>query len=172
MKLATLETIFRALNEAGVRYLVAGGVAVNAHGYQRLTQDLDLVLQLTPENIRNAFAALTTLDYRPVLPVNAGQFADREKRQEWIEHRNLEVFSLVSDDHPDTTVDLFVTEPFEFDVEFEKAMIGEIAPELEVRVVSLQTLIEMKEATGRARDRDDAEHLREILREQHSDDED
>lgn len=28
--------------------IVAGGVAVNAHGYQRVTQDLDLVLSLDP----------------------------------------------------------------------------------------------------------------------------
>lgn len=33
MKLASIEAIVRALESAGVRYLVAGGVAVNAHGY-------------------------------------------------------------------------------------------------------------------------------------------
>ena len=37
MKLSTLETVFHSLNEAGARYLVAGGVAVNIHGYQRMT---------------------------------------------------------------------------------------------------------------------------------------
>lgn len=42
MRLETLEAVFMALNEADVRYLVAGGVAVNAYGYQRMTQDLDL----------------------------------------------------------------------------------------------------------------------------------
>ena len=41
MKLRTLEAIFTALNDGGVRFLVAGGVAVNAHGYQRMTQDLE-----------------------------------------------------------------------------------------------------------------------------------
>ncbi len=42
MKLASLEAIVRALNEGSVRYLIAGGLAVNAHGYVRLTQDVDL----------------------------------------------------------------------------------------------------------------------------------
>jgi len=39
-------------NEAGVRFLVAGGLAVNAHGYVRFTKDADLVIDLTAENIR------------------------------------------------------------------------------------------------------------------------
>ena len=35
MKLTTLESVFRALNESGVRYLLVGGLAVNAHGYEQ-----------------------------------------------------------------------------------------------------------------------------------------
>ena len=50
MKLDSVEQIFQALNSAGVRYLVAGGLAVNAHGYLRFTKDVDFVLQLQDEN--------------------------------------------------------------------------------------------------------------------------
>ena len=39
MKLATFEAICTALNDASVRFLVAGGLAVNAHGYLRLNVD-------------------------------------------------------------------------------------------------------------------------------------
>jgi len=31
--------LFRAMNNAGIRYLVVGGVAVNLHGYSRFTGD-------------------------------------------------------------------------------------------------------------------------------------
>ena len=41
MKLNSFVTVARALDEAGVRYLVAGGLAVNAHGYLRYTNDID-----------------------------------------------------------------------------------------------------------------------------------
>ena len=43
MKLASFEALVAALENAGVRYLVAGGLAVNAYGYLRLTHDVDLV---------------------------------------------------------------------------------------------------------------------------------
>lgn len=38
MKLASFEAIVRALKDANVRYLVAGGLAVKAHGYLRITK--------------------------------------------------------------------------------------------------------------------------------------
>lgn len=58
MKLGSFDTLVHALETAGVRYLVAGGLAVNAHGYLRFTRDVDVVLQLSPENIQAAFSAL------------------------------------------------------------------------------------------------------------------
>ena len=165
MKLRTLEAIFAALNDGGVRYLVAGGVAVNAHGYQRMTQGLDLVLDLGRDNVLAALRALAELGYRPVLPVEPEEFANPERRREWNEERNVEVFSLTSDVHRETTIDLFVRDPFGFAEEYAEAMVGEVAPGLNVRFVRLRTLIAIKQKTGRARDEDDAEHLRWILEE-------
>lgn len=46
MRLSSVEAILEALNGAGVSYLVAGGLAVNAHGYGRATFDIDLVVRL------------------------------------------------------------------------------------------------------------------------------
>ena len=73
MKLGSFDTLVHALETAGVRYLVAGGLAVNAHGYLRFTRDLDVVLQLSPQNILSALAAI---GYRPIVPINAADFAD------------------------------------------------------------------------------------------------
>ncbi|MGH7558903.1 MAG: nucleotidyl transferase AbiEii/AbiGii toxin family protein [Gemmatimonadota bacterium] len=161
-KLRSLEAIFRELNAEGIRYLVAGGVAVNVHGYQRMTQDLDLIVDLARENVLGALRALGKLGYRPVLPVEAEDFADPAKRRAWVETKNLQVFSLTSEEHQDTTVDLFAGDPFSGRDEYARAVLVEIAPALEVPFVHLATLIAMKEGTGRARDSDDVEHLREI----------
>lgn len=163
MRFETLETVFRALRDADVRYVVAGGVAVNAHGYQRMTQDLDLVVELDSANVLAALEALADLGYRPVLPVSAEDFADPETRRGWIEERNMEVFSMTSDEHPDLTVDVFAHIPFDFSEEHARAMVAEVAPGLHVRFVRLPKLIAMKRQTGRPRDLDDARHLEEIL---------
>jgi hypothetical protein len=60
-----------------------------------------------------------------------------------------------------------VTEPFDFDSEYEAAMQGELAPGLTVRFVSISTLIAMKHLANRPRDLDDIEHLRMIVDEKH-----
>ena len=163
MKLASLEAIVRALNDAGVRYLVAGGLAVNAHGYLRLTHDIDLVIALDSDNILKAFQALKMIDYRPLVPITAEQFADPNMRQKWIDEKGMQVLNFFSDKHRETMLDVFVYEPFEFDMEYSGAMLGELFTGLRARFVSIPTLINMKERANRPRDLDDIQHLRWIL---------
>lgn len=162
MKLSTLETILRALDLANVRYLVAGGVAVNAYGYQRLTHDLDLVIGLERQNVSRALDALARLKYRPVVPVAMEEFADPAKREEWTEHRNMQVFSLASDAYPDTDVDIFASEPFDFGAEHAATEVHELAPGVRLPLVRLSTLIAMKQAADRPTDQDDVKHLKWI----------
>ena len=146
------------LNDAGVRSLVVGGVAVVLHGHLRTTADLDLVLELEPENVRAAIAVLAGEGYRPRAPVLIEDFADPATRRSWIEEKNLEVFSLWHPDRPGCEIDLFVTEPFDFstvyarriDVRIERAR----AP-----VIALDDLIALKRAAGRNRDLEDVQAL-------------
>jgi len=162
MKFSTLETIFEALDRAGVRYLVAGGVAVNIHGYQRMTADLDLVVQLERDNIVNAMNALNSLGYRPIVPVTEHDFADTKIRRGWVKNKNMQVLSFHADQSPETAVDIFVTEPFDFDKEYNAAVAAEINPELIVKIISIPALIRMKKEAGRPRDLDDVMHLEMI----------
>ncbi|MDQ3776991.1 MAG: nucleotidyltransferase family protein [Pseudomonadota bacterium] len=163
MKLADLEAIMRALNAADVRYLVVGGLAVAAHGYGRVTFDLDLVVQLQPDNAEHALTAFEALGYRPLVPVAGRDFADAAIRESWIQDKGMVVFQLHSDRHPETRVDLFVAEPFDFDQEYDNALVGEIVPGLHIRFVRIETLIRMKETTGREKDREDVRQLRLLL---------
>lgn len=43
-----------SLNEAGILYIMIGGVATNLHGFQRMTDDIDIWIKDTPEN-RSSF---------------------------------------------------------------------------------------------------------------------
>ena len=162
MKLSTLETVFHALNEASVRYLVAGGVAVNIHGYQRMTMDLGLVIQLDSDNINKAMRCLNQLGYTPIVPVTTDEFVDPDKRKNWIETRNMQVLALQSKQFPETTIDIFVTEPFDFDKEYESAVHAELSPDTGINIVNIPALIEMKKKSGRDRDLDDIIHLQMI----------
>lgn len=165
MKLVAFEAVAKALDAERVRYLVAGGLAVNAHGYIRLTMDIDLVLALDNDNIHSAFRALSELGYRPTVPIKIEDFARPEQRKQWREEKGMQVLNLQSDRFLGTSVDIFVYEPFNFAVEYDAALIGELLPGLPVRFVSIPTLIEMKQAAGRPRDFDDIRHLKWIQEE-------
>jgi hypothetical protein len=80
MKIASVEAIVRTLNEHSVRFLVVGGIAVNAHGHGRTTFGVDLLIQLSPENIRRRFTALEIIGYRPLVPIPAEDFSDASKQ--------------------------------------------------------------------------------------------
>lgn len=163
MRLSSFEAIVKALNDAGVRYLVAGGLAVNAHGYLRFTKDADLVVQLLPDNILSAFKALKDVGYRPAVPITGEQFADAELRESWIRDKGMRVLQLWSDEHRETPIDLFVSEPFDFDQEYDRGLCKRLYENLEVRFVTIPTLIEMKQLANRPQDQDDIEQLRMLL---------
>lgn len=159
MTRSSVHALFAELNRAGVRYLVAGGLAVNVHGYLRFTKDVDLVVDLEAGNVRRAFAALERLGYVPALPVSAEQFADSAVRETWVRERNMQVLQLWSDAHRETPVDVFVAAPFPFDAEYARAKRMQLPEAGEVRFVSLATLREMKRKANRIQDRIDLDQL-------------
>lgn len=57
-----LQGIIEQLGEAGVEYIVIGGVAVGFHGYVRATKDLDVVPAPDLRNLERLVAALRALD--------------------------------------------------------------------------------------------------------------
>jgi hypothetical protein len=163
MILQAMTELAKAFASRGVRYLVVGGVAVNAHGHARMTRDLDLVLQFEPANLNSGLEALEELGFRPIIPETLDAFADARKRRLWNEERNMEAFSLRSERFPMVPVDLLVTEPFDFNEAWEMSVDADLGDGGTVRIVGLRTLIKMKEAVGRPQDLEDARHLRAIL---------
>ena len=162
MKVASLTAILGALGTGRVDYLIAGGLAVAAHGYGRVTFDLDLVLRLETANLHAAGAALAALGYRPVPPVTWEQFAEAETRSAWIREKGMVVLQLHSDAHADTPIDIFAAEPFDFAVEHARALEADLGPGAKARFVALDTIITMKTSAGRPKDIDDARQLRMI----------
>ena len=157
-----VEAIIRALNARGVRYLVAGGLAVVAHGYVRFTADVDLMLDLESENVEAAIAALETLGYRPRAPVPFRDLADPHHRAQWVREKGLTVFSLHSAEYPATEVDVFVESPIEFDAAYAAAAHIELAPGVRATFVSYDDLIRLKRQASRPQDLEDVRQLRRL----------
>jgi hypothetical protein len=161
---SSVESLFDALERAGARYLVAGGLAVLAHGYLRLTLDVDLVLDFEPPHPRPALEAFRELELRPLVPVPLDQFADPAKRRSWIDDKGARVFQLWSERHPTLRVDLFLESPFEFEGAWRRRHRAAIAPGLEASFVALDDLLAMKRAAGRPQDLADIDRLELIRR--------
>lgn len=156
MTKADFHQIAATLNRAEIPFVVVGGIAVNEHGYGRNTFDVDLVIRLAPKFIVRTFTALAELGYRPSVPITAEQFADADLRRELLE---MKVLNFWSDQHRETPLDIFVSEPFNFAEEYERSALREVAPGLSVRIVSLQTLFAMKRAANRPKDLADIDEL-------------
>jgi hypothetical protein len=162
MERRSIETIVGALNQARVRYLVVGELAVVAHGIVRFTADVDLVLDPELSALKRAIDALSGLGYRPRAPVEFVDFADHEKRSQWAREKGLMVFSVYSAKHRATEIDLFVEIPFDFERVYARAERFEVAPGLEGTFIGLSDLIEMKRKAGRPQDLQDVEGLESL----------
>ncbi len=132
---------------------------MNAHGYVRLTRDVDIVLALNPVNVAKGLTALLNAGYQMSIPATPGEFADPEIREEWRRSKQMIVLKLWSDKHRRTPIDIFVYEPFDFATERATATSLEVCPGVNAPVVSLNTLLQMKRTAGRPQDLIDVEEL-------------
>jgi len=162
MEVRSVEAIVRALDTANVQYLIVGGLAVVAHGYERLTRDVDLVIGLEPENITRGLHALQSIDYHMAIPVTAEEFANPTTREDWRREKNMIALRLWSGAHRRTPIDVFVYEPFDFNVEFASVQRLSIANGLTAPVVSYATLLAMKQSAGRGKDLLDIQALSKL----------
>jgi uncharacterized protein (DUF1330 family) len=162
MEKRSVEAVVAAFGAHGCRYLIAGGLAVVAHGYVRTTRDIDIVLALDRDNALRAVAALTALGYRPMVPVAIEGLADAGERRRWMEEKNAVVLRLHSEAHRKTPIDIFIGEPFDFDRAHGEAHRDEVAPGLQAAFVGFDDLIRMKRAAGRPQDLADIHQLSKI----------
>src|SRR4051794_24347623 len=155
---ADIELLLMALTDAGVRYVVVGGVAVVLHGYLRATADLDLVLGMDQRNIETALRTFDRLGFHPRAPVPLHAFGDETERRRWIDEKNLQVFSLWHSKMPGFEIDLFVEPPLPFDDLYSRSIAVELG-KTTASLASIDDLIVMKRAAGRPRDLEDIEAL-------------
>ena len=156
--------LFSALNKESVKYMVAGGIAVNLYGIERATGDIDLIIGLDEENVAKFIRVTRKLGLRPKIPVSLDDFGYTEKRKEWIDHKGMTVFTVYDVENPFFLIDIFVESPFDFDTVFEKREKMEFEDTV-IPVVPIMDLIAMKEKSARPQDKADIFYLKKIMEE-------
>jgi hypothetical protein len=151
--------IVRALADNDVRYVVIGGVAVILHGVPRTTYDLDLIVDLAPDNVARLIEALERLGYRPRAPVPARQLGDPAMRAMWVEEKGMKAFSFWRPEGGE--VDILIDAP----LDYSEVASDQEPVEVEGRtlfIASVDALVRLKSVADREQDRADIEALERV----------
>jgi predicted nucleotidyltransferase len=157
-----IRDLIGALDRAGIRYCLVGGVAVNLHGVPRLTYDVDLVVAVDPESLRSVRRTLESLGLRCRVPVELESLSDHAERARLRDEKNLRAVTFTDPNNPLNEVDVLVNLDVDTAGVIDRAELLD-ADGLPLRVASLEDLIAMKRAAGRDQDLSDVEHLERLL---------
>jgi hypothetical protein len=134
----------RSLNNNHVRYLVIGAYAVAVHGYPRYTKDIDIWIDMTPENAASMVKALVQFGFDS-LGLQAADFLVSEQ--------------IIQLGYPPNRIDLITTPP---GVNFETCYASRLQVEIDdltISFIDLKNLRKNKQAAGRLQDLADLENL-------------
>ena len=159
--MSVYEPIFTILNAAGVRYVVVGGVAAVLHGYARMTADVDVAVDLAPQESLKMIRALVSQGFRPQVPVSAEAFADPAVREEWLQEKHMRAFSLVDPANPMRVIDVLLAPEIPFEELYVRSL-DAVVGQTPIKLASLEDLIALKQHAGRPQDLADVEHLRAL----------
>lgn len=153
--------IFKKLNEKRIRYIVVGGIAINLYGIPRMTYDIDLLLDLEDKNIEEFLRLLRGWGFKPKVPVNIMDFANSDKRKEWIKNKNMKAFNLVNPEWAISEIDIIIDSPVDYK-KGHKRVKNIILHGVSIPVISIDDLIKMKEKADRQQDKADIKYLRKL----------
>lgn len=144
------QEVLAAFNRHHVNYMVVGGYAVNFHGYERNTSDLDIWVKSTKENIEAIAAALADLGFAEdsVQQVKVFDLSKPFLFHIGLSPNDIEVFNFV------TGIKYEEAEPHR--ILFSRTQ------ELSVYFISINDLIVNKMLTNRLQDKLDVEMLQKI----------
>ena len=153
--------IFEAFNEKGIKYLVVGGIAVNLYGIPRMTYDIDILIDMSDSNIEQFLNLMKKWGFKPRVPVQIDDFADKNKRNAWVQNKNMKAFTFINPDWAISEIDVIIESP----LEYAKAINNSVkltVNDVIIPVISIDDLIKMKRETGRKHDQIDIEYLEKI----------
>lgn len=156
--------LFRTLEQEKVRYLLVGGVAVNLHGAERMTMDVDLMLAMDRANLDRFRAAARSLRLKPaVLQVTLDQFCDAKTVESWVRDKHMLAFQLRGPELEAPSVDILVKPVVPFQAAYRRRKRMKMGG-VNISVAASEDLIALKSGTGRKIDESDILALRRLNR--------
>lgn len=139
--------LLRLLEQYGVRYLVIGGVAVNLHGYSRLTKDIDIWVADDAANRAVLYEALKEF-FDSDTPIEKNYF---------FSHQGVFVLGL----SPNRIDLLLEAKGPDFAAAYSNRIRAK-EEDIEFNLIALDDLIAMKQAANRSQDRADIDSLKQL----------
>ena len=146
--------VFKTLNKNKIKYLVIGGLAVNLHGFIRMTLDLDLIISLDKDNKIKFYKLMKSLKFKTRKPKLVQKII-----LESYKPKNTKVITFFRDEFE--LIDVFIENPIDFNKAFKNKKIFKYN-KITIPTISLNLLIKMKRKTDRERDLIDIGYLKQI----------
>lgn len=136
--------MLQVLLENEVKFLLVGAYAMGAHGYPRATGDIDIWVESSAANSRRIYQCLATFG-APLHEISEATFVEPSVVfQIGVVPRRIDIITAISG--------------VEFDQAYQQCQIVDMDG-LRIPVLSRDDLIKNKRATGRDKDRLDADRL-------------
>ncbi len=141
--------IIDALEKEGVDFIIIGGIAVILYGMPRTSEDLDIIIKMTEENVARIRAALSKI------------FDDNEIKE--ITYNDLKSYAVVRYISPENDIVDIISnlgEMYDYDkIDFEVLEIDKVR----LKVAAPKSLYFMKSNTYREKDIQDLAFLKELI---------
>jgi hypothetical protein len=155
--------LLQSLADAGVEYVLVGGLAVQLHGFMRATIDIDLVLAMNDANLQRFIGVANACGLQPNMPVPIDVLRNASQIETWHREKGMLAFSLREPQAGGKVIDILVRPEVPFDRLVRNAIRGELFGR-KVMIAAIDDLLEMKRLANRPKDRLDIEALEKIKR--------
>ena len=153
--------LFRELQKHDVQYVVVGGIAINLHGVERATMDVDLVLAMDEANLQRFLRAAAELDLKPSLPVKIESLCNAAQLDEWVREKHMIAFCLRPPSKTAPSIDIIVQPKVSFETMYRNRIEKDISG-VRFQLASIDDLIALKTDTGRNQDASDIIALNKV----------
>jgi hypothetical protein len=151
------EEIFKDFQKMKVKYALVGGIAFNLLGGIRNTHDMDILVEMTDENLKKIVTVLKKHGYTVKQPVDPMGIANAETRKDWIKNKHMKAFNFYKDEDL-KEVDIIIESPVSYEKASKNLIVIPVG-KMKLFVIGIDDLIKMKESAGRAVDQIDIRAL-------------